>query len=70
MITSRKYVCRYENKCIISKGELESLEIVVKQPFIADVRCCCRACRFRKCQALGMQTEGKLNFTIVVLIMI
>ncbi|KAI6178417.1 Nuclear hormone receptor family member nhr-12 [Aphelenchoides besseyi] len=41
-ISNRRYVCRFNGNCEIGK----------------DIRCCCRSCRFKKCEALGMKSDA------------
>ncbi|CAD5220208.1 unnamed protein product [Bursaphelenchus okinawaensis] len=40
-VTNRRYICRFGDSCDIGK----------------DIRCCCRACRMRKCREVGMRPD-------------
>ncbi|CAD5227030.1 unnamed protein product [Bursaphelenchus xylophilus] len=40
-VSNRRYVCRFGDNCDIGR----------------DIRCCCRACRMRKCREVGMRPD-------------
>lgn len=55
VVTGRDFVCKKGGRCSFDK----SMRFLSRNSKNLDGRCACRACRFAKCVAAGMNPQGR-----------